>query len=180
MEVRITTLHDDDRLGMHPLSVFRGPLLYSLPIPEIWSGFPGHPATPLPEGWQWYNVYPVIPPSEFDVYDDMGMRRRLITWNAALPESLSPDAVTVRDDGTDGYPWEQPPITLQLTGYRAPYSYAPYPHKTLEPYVENGYAYVDEVMPLTLVPYGTTALRISCFPRAKDEQIQTLKGEPTS
>lgn len=34
-------------------------------------------------------------------------------------------------------------------------------------YVENGYAYVSEKMALSLVPYGCTALRISCFPRAK-------------
>jgi len=39
-------------------------------------------------------------------------------------------------------------------------------HPTMEPYVENGYAYISEEMPLTLIPYGCTALRISCFPRA--------------
>ena len=177
MDIRITTLNDEDRLGIHPISVFRGPLLYSLPVPEIWSGFPGHPATPLPEGWQWYNVYPVIPPSDLDVYDDMGMRRRLITWNAALAENLSAEEITVTDNGGNDYPWESTPISLSVPGFRAPYSYAPYPQKTLEPYVEKGYAYVDEKMPLTLIPYGCTALRISCFPRAKEEQVQKLKGE---
>lgn len=167
MKPYISVMKDDDRLRMHPLSVFRGPLLFSLPIPEIWSGSPGHPATPLPEGWQWYSVHPVIPPSGLDVYDDMGMRRRLITWNAALDEHLDPADIEVTDDGSGDYPWEHSPVTLHLRGWRAPYSYAPYPQKTLEPYVENGYAYVDEEMPLTLVPYGCTALRISCFPRAK-------------
>ena len=177
MDIRITMLNDEDRLGIHPISVFRGPLLYSLPVPEIWSGFPGSPATPLPEGWQWYNVYPVIPPSDLDVYDDMGMRRRLITWNAALAENLSAEEITVTDNGGNDYPWESTPISLSVPGFRAPYSYAPYPQKTLEPYVEKGYAYVDEVMPLTLIPYGCTALRISCFPRAKEEQVQKLKRE---
>ena len=166
METYITVLQDDDRLRMHPLSVFRGPLLFSLPIPEIWNGHPGHPATPLPEGWQWYHVYPVIPPSGLDVYDDMGMRRNLITWNAALDENLDPAEIEVTDDGSVGYPWEHSPITLHLNGWRAPYSYAPYPQKTLEPYAENGYAYVSEAMSLSLIPYGCTALRISCFPRA--------------
>ncbi|MBQ8402549.1 MAG: glycoside hydrolase family 127 protein, partial [Clostridia bacterium] len=167
MKPYVTVMHDDDRLHMHPLSIFRGPLLFSLPIPEIWQGYPGHPATPLPEGWQWYHVHPVIPPSGLDVYDDMGMRRNLITWNAALDENLSPEDIEVTDDGSDAYPWEHSPITMHLRGWRAPYSYAPYPQKTLEPYVENGYAYVSEEMPLVLTPYGCTALRISCFPRAK-------------
>lgn len=170
MRPRICRMRDDDRLRMYPLSVFRGPLLFSLPVPEVWQGYPGHPATPLPEGWQWYQVHPVIPPSGLDVYDDMGMRRRLITWNAALSESLDPADICVTDNGKTGYPWEDPPVTLSLTGYRAPYSYAPYPQKTLDPYVENGYAYVDEEMPLTLIPYGCTALRISCFPRAKADK----------
>ena len=177
MQVRIYEMQDDDRLSMHPLSVFRGPLLYSLPVPEIWQGWPGHSATPLPEGWQWYNVHPVIPPSGLDVYDDMGMRRRLITWNAALAEGLSADEITVTDNGADGYPWENSPISLSVPGYRAPYSYAPYPQKTLDPYVQNGYAYVDEEMPLTLIPYGCTALRISCFPKAKAEMVNKLKGD---
>ena len=177
MTPRIVRMRDDDRLRIYPLSVFRGPLLYSLPIPEIWSGFPGHPASKLPEGWQWYNVSPVIPPSGLDVYDDMGMRRRLITWNAALPETLTAEDIAVSDNGEAGYPWEAPPVSLFLMGYRAPYSYAPYPQKTLDPYVENGYAYVDEEMPLKLIPYGCTALRISCFPRANNEQVKKLKGE---
>lgn len=166
MKPYITVLHDDDRLRIHPLSIFRGPLLYSLPIPEIWDGYPGNPATPLPEGWQWYRVNPVIPPSGLDVYDDMGMRRHLIGWNAALDENLNPEDIEVIDDGSSDYPWEHSPIKLNLRGWRAPYSYAPYPQKTLEPYVENGYAYISEEMPLTLIPYGCTALRISCFPRA--------------
>ena len=166
MKPYVTVLHDDDRLHMHPLSVFYGPLLFSLPIPEVWQGYPGHPATPLPEGWQWYQIHPVIPPSGLDVYDDMGMRRNLITWNAALDENLCPEDIEVTDDGSADYPWEHSPVSLHLRGWRAPYSYAPYPQKTLEPYVENGYAYVSEKMPLSLIPYGCTALRISCFPRA--------------
>jgi len=166
MKPYVTVLHDDDRLHMHPLSVFYGPLLFSLPIPEVWQGYPGHPATPLPEGWQWYQIHPVIPPSGLDVYDDMGMRRNLITWNAALDENLCPEDIEVTDDGSADYPWEHSPVSLHLRGWRAPYSYAPYPQKTLEPYVENGYAYVSEELPLSLIPYGCTALRISCFPRA--------------
>ncbi len=167
MKPRITFMNDADRLCMHPISVFRGPLLFSLAVPESWYGHAGRPATPLPEGWQWYDIDPIIPCSDLNVYDNMGMRRRMISWNAALSETLTPEAITVTDDGGDGYPWESSPIKLSLTGYRAPYSYPPYPQKTLDPYVENGYAYVDEEMPLTLIPYGCTALRISCFPRAK-------------
>ncbi len=167
MKPRITAMDDRDRLRMRPLSVFRGPLLYALPIPEIWSGYPGHPATPLPEGWRWYAVTPVIPPSGLDVYDDMGMRRRLISWNAALSEAVMPEDISVLDDGGGEYPWEHPPVTLSVKGFRAPYSYPPYPQKTLDPYVEDGYAVPAEEMELRLVPYGCTALRISCFPRVR-------------
>ena len=105
-------------------------------------------------------------PADSLFYDDMGMRRHLIGWNAALDENLNPEDIEVIDDGSSDYPWEHSPIKLNLRGWRAPYSYAPYPQKTMEPYAENGYAYISEEMPLTLIPYGCTALRISCFPRA--------------
>ena len=86
---------------------------------------------------------------------------------------LNPEDIEVIDDGSSDYPWEHSPIKLNLRGWRAPYSYAPYPQKTLEPYVENGYAYISEEMPLTLIPYGCTPLRISCFPRADLRKKET-------
>ena len=90
--------------------------------------------------------------------------------------NITLEEIEVMDDGSNEYPWEHSPITMHLCGWRAPYSYAPYPQKTLEPYVENGYAYVSEEMPLSLKPYGCTALRISCFPRANlKQQVNATK-----
>lgn len=166
MKPYITALNDKDRARIYPLSISRGPLLFSLPIPEMWKEYPGRPATPLPEGWHWYELDPVIPRSNLDFYEDMGMRRHLVVWNAALDEKLSPEDIEVTDDGSHDYPWEHSPISMHLRGWRAPYLYAPYAQTTLDPYVIGGYALVTEEMPIALIPYGCTALRISCFPRA--------------
>ena len=105
----------------------------------------------------------------------MGMRSRLISWNPALDEEISPDDIRVVMQKTEGYPWEHPPVKLELNGYKAPYSYPPYPTRTLEPYTENGYAYISAPMPLTLVPYGCTALRITCFPRERHADTLRFK-----
>lgn len=175
MKVSVTRLNDSDRSSLFPVTISRGPLVYSLGLPERWQGWAGLPATPLPDGWQWFNVEPEIPASGLDVYDDMGMRSRLISWNPALDEEISPDDIRVVRQKTEGYPWEHPPVKLELNGYKAPYSYPPYPTRTLEPYTENGYAYISAPMPLTLVPYGCTALRITCFPRARHADTLRFK-----
>ncbi|MDD4773872.1 MAG: glycoside hydrolase family 127 protein [Eubacteriales bacterium] len=167
MKVRIKHINDSDRANNRPIVFEYGPLLFSLPIPEHWAPYPGRPATPLPEGWHWYNVTPVIPPSGLDVYDDMGMRKHLISWNVAVDEHISPADVTViRAETSDGYVWEEPLIKLKVPAYKAPYSYPPYAYKTFEPYTDNGRAYVTDKLELELVPYGCTALRITYFPRA--------------
>ena len=169
MTVRIERVNDADRNAKFPLTVFYGPLLFALPIPEQWNAWEGKPYTPLPEGWHWYNVEPVLPPSGLDVYDDMGMRKFLISWNVALDENITPDQVTPTYTPTDGYPWERPPVTLTLPGFKAPYSYAPYATKTFEPAGDGGHVYVTDPLTLTLVPFGCTALRISYFPRAEKQ-----------
>ncbi len=167
MTVRISQVDDSDRMGHHPLAIEYGPLLYALPIRERWLAIDGHPYTPLPPEWHWYNVRPVIPPSGLDVYDDMGMRRQLISWNVALDEDLAPEQVQVELCDTPGYPWEVPKVKLRLPGFKAPYSYPPYPNRTFEPYGENGHVYVTDPLELELVPFGCTALRIAYFPRAE-------------
>ena len=72
-----------------------------------------------------------------------------------------------------GYVWEEPPILLHTHCYKAPYLVPNYPHKTFEPYDE--YMEVTHRLPLTLVPYGCTNLRVTYFPKA---DLSTLPSEP--
>lgn len=69
----------------------------------------------------------------------------------------------------NGYAWENPMIKLHTHCYKAPYLTAPYANKTLEPFEK--YQTVTDEIPLELVPYGCTNLRITYFPRAN------LKGK---
>ena len=166
MKVRISQVDDTDRSRSYPLAVEYGPILFALPIPERWDEWAGNPVTPLPDGWHWYNVNPNNRESDLDVYDNMGMRKYLITYNVALDEALTPDMIGVIITGQNGYIWENPLIKLKVPAYKAPYLYPPYPAKTLDPHCENGRAFVAEKVELELVPFGCTALRISYFPRA--------------
>jgi hypothetical protein len=166
MKIRIKQVNDSDRANNFPLVFEYGPLIFSLPIPECWSPYAGHPVTPLPAGWSWYNVTPVIPVSGLDVYDDMGMRKKLISWNVAIDENIRASDIAVNWMDVNGYVWEKPMLKLRVPAYKAPYSYPPYAYKTFEPYTVKGRAYVTEKLELELVPYGCTALRITYFPRA--------------
>ncbi len=167
MSVTIEHIDDGDRSGKYPLAIKYGPVLYALQVPEKWDPYAGEPATPLPEGWHWYYLMAVIPQDPaLDIYDNMGMRKHLISWNVALDEELTPADVTVEEVDTEGYVWEEPYIRLHVPAYKAPYSYTPYCNVTLEPQTENGYAYTTDKLEISLVPYGCTGLRISYFPRA--------------
>lgn len=170
MKVKISHVDDSDRSGSRPMTIEYGPLLYALPVPEKWVETEGHPVTPLKEGWKWYNVKPVIPKSGLDVYDDMGARKHLISWNVALDENLTADKIRVERIENDDYPWESPKVKLFVPGYKAPYSYPPYPCRTFEPYGQKGYVYATEELTLELIPFGCTALRISYFPRGKRDE----------
>jgi len=166
MEVVVSKVDDSDRCSKFPIAIEYGPLLYCLQIPESWDAYPGTPYTPLPEGWHWYNVNPIIPPSGLDVYDDMGQRKHLISWNVALDENITADQISVELLEPAGYPWENPPIKLHAPAWKAPYSYPPYASKTMNPYGDKGRVSVTHEMEIELIPFGCTALRISYFPRA--------------
>ena len=166
MSVRISKVDDSDRCSHFPITIEYGPLLYALQVPESWDAYPGRPVTPLPDGWHWYNVNPIIPRSNLDVYDDMGKRKELISWNVALDENITADQVTVELLEPAGYPWENPPIKLHAPAWKAPYAYPPYPSRNAEPLCEKGYVEVTHPVDIELVPFGCTALRISYFPRA--------------
>ena len=94
----------------------------------------------------------------------MGRRRDAFNWNVALDETLTAADVTVEEVEGEGYVWEQPRILLHTHCYKAPYACCTYPRKTYEPFGDR--QHVTERLPLTLVPYGCTNLRVTYFPRA--------------
>ena len=164
MKVVVKQLNDDDSWQHHPLVIEYGALVFSLPIPEQWNVVKARSHTPLPEDWHWYEVIPqpVTYPSG-DVFEQPCLRKHAISWNVAVDEAIDPDSIRVNfHEG--GYVWEQPPLTLTLNGYKAPYAFAPYTRKTHPVY--QAPIDVTNEMQLTLVPYGCTALRITCIPRA--------------
>lgn len=163
-ETKILRVNDDCK--KHPIAIKRGTLLYSLHIDEVWTPYPGRPATPLPEGWSWYRAEPKFDEADCrDMHERLGLRKNQISWNIALDEALSPDDIKVELCDNGGYVWEDPKIKLHLTGYKAPYLCAPYPTRTFEPFGEK--QTVTHKVKVTLVPYGCTNLRITYFPIAK-------------
>lgn len=166
MEIEIVKVDDRDMCKKHPLAILRGPLLYSLHIPEQWNPIAGRPHTPLPEEWSWYNCNPVFTEANVhDAHEQLGLRRYQTGWNVALDEQLSPEDISVEERDSNGYVWEDAPIELHLRGYRAPYLCAPYPQRTFFPFGDR--QPVTEEMQLSLVPYGCTNLRITYFPRSE-------------
>ena len=169
-EIKVIRVDDSDCSKKYPIAFKYGALLYSYHIPEEWKEIEGRPTTPLPEVWHWYNVNPTFTsPDTADYHEALGMRKDVISWNIAIDEKLTASDVTIEECATDGYAWETPYIKLHTHCYKAPYLCAPYPRKTFEPYADK--QYVTEKLPLTLVPYGCTNLRITYFP------IADLKGD---
>jgi len=166
MACEVLRVDDSASSGKYPIAIRRGPLLYSLPIPEHWEAYPGTPCTPLPEGWSWFRVNPVFEEAnDHDPHNRLGLRRHQISWNVALDEDLSPESITVEECDDGGYAWEVPQVKLKVAGYKAPYLCAPYPVRTFESF--GARQPVTDRLTLTLVPYGCTALRITYFPIAE-------------
>lgn len=164
-QIQVIKVDDSDGSGKYPLAVKYGPLLYSYHIPENWVAYPGKPMNPLPEGFSWYNVQPVYEESDVkDAHEMMVMRRQQYSWNFAVDENLQPEDFTIEEVDAQGYAWENPKIRLHTHCYKAPYLNALYETKTFEPIGQ--YQYVTDKLPLTLVPYGCTNLRITYFPKA--------------
>ena len=166
MRATVKRLNDADSWRHYPLAVEYGPLVFSLPVPEVWAPYPGRPRTPLPDGWNWYEVWPKLTDDpRGDIYEQQGLRKYNISWNVALDERTAEASVQAVFNESGGYVWEKPPVELKITAYKALFSYAPYIHKTHEVYQ----APIDatEKLDLTLVPYGCANLRITFFPRAK-------------
>ena len=170
MPVRVERF--DDHAGIHPLTFRRGPLVYSLPIGEKWKNLgdgKGLAPTPLPKGWAWWSVEPVIDEKPLPQhYERPGYLREMISWNVAFDESRLD--VAVEDLPLDGYVWEHPPVRINVKGYKAIYAFPPYPAKTTEFY--SPLQTVTRPMPVSLVPFGCTSIRITYFPRCDASKMR--------
>ncbi len=162
MQTEVITVDDSKASRKFPLAIRRGVLVYSYHVKEKW--IPQGKKLNLPE-WDWWNIVADYEePQVYDHYDAIGLRRYNFEWNIALDEKLKSEDIVVKELPIDGYVWENPPIKLELKGYRALYMCAPYCHKTLEPFEDK--QYVDKAVDVELVPYGCTNLRITYFPKA--------------
>ena len=130
--------------------------------------------TKLPEGWSWFNVNPHYDaPDVPDTHELNGMLKYAFSWNIALDEELSPDDFVIEEVENTGYVWSDSPIRLHTHCYKAPDMWAPYQCKTFEPFGK--YQRVTKKLPLTLVPYGCTNLRITYFPKADPKSLKNIQ-----
>ena len=149
----------------YPLAVKYGALVFAFHIPERWQAVRGNPMTPLPEGWSWWEIHPTYKDADIEeIHERIGMRRYQYSWNIAVDENWSANDFEIEEIEPCGYAWANPMIKLHTHCYKAPFLTAPYQNKTLEPFEK--YQTVTEKIPLELVPYGCTNLRITYFPRA--------------
>lgn len=163
MEVVINQIDDSDNASKFPMCVERGPLVFALPVPEKWGTYAGRPITPLPEGWTWYTLN-----ADWAPYSPNGMRFTgyiNAPWAKAIGDQVLPSHITVEEHDVDGYVWENPPVSLQIPLYHAPYVYMTTASRTHETW-EIPARTVGEAQMCKLVPHGCTNLRITYIPRA--------------
>lgn len=160
---KLIRVNDNDSGKKHPMVVEYGALVFAFPIPEKWNKI--DKGKELPEDWSWYSVIPYSKVTGGDQYELMGYNKHQISWNIAVDELKAPHTFQLIEEDVQGYVWENPPVKIKMEGYKAPFSYPPYPIKTQEVYEE--VMDVTEKLDLTLIPYGCTALRITYIPRAK-------------
>lgn len=163
MDVSISQVDDSDAGSKFPICIERGPLVYALPVPEKWTTYDGRPITPLPEGWSWYTVnadWKAVAPGKlrFQAYTEA-------PWAKAISEQVLPSMITVEEHDVEGYVWENPPVTLHVPMYHAPYVYMTTASRTHDTW-EIPARTVGEQHMCKMVPHGCTNLRITFIPRA--------------
>ena len=163
--VEVVHVDDSDASDKQPIAFRYGPLVFSLKIPADWQPYYPETETPLAPEWPWFNVVPQKVELEGgDWYENIGLERNYFPWNVAVDENIRAEDIKLELCEADGYPWEDAYVKLKIPAYRAPLISAPYPCKTFE--IHGKKAYVTAPVELELVPYGTTNLRITYFPRA--------------
>ncbi len=155
MTVKAERIDDSDMSSKFPIMYSRGPLVYSLPLPEKWTPYPGEPRTPLPEDWSWFEI-------EADLENVERFRE---PWAMVADEDLDINSVKVKEN-EGGYVWENPQVELYVPMKLSPYIYRQAMQKNVEFYGQTADT-EGEAVPTRLVPYGCTNLRITYFLRAK-------------
>ena len=158
MTVQLGRVDDSDSAARFPIVVERGPLVYALPVPELWSEYEGRPITPLPEGWAWYEASPAIKGEQFEYYYHA-------PWSKAIDESLLPERIRVVEHEPKGYVWEHPPVTMSVPLYHTKSAYMFLSPKMNEVF-EAPISVEGEETYCEMVPHGCTNLRITYLPRA--------------
>jgi len=161
MELKIEKVDDSAAASKFPMCISRGPLVYSLPVPTKWIPYEGTPITPETNvNWPWFKCQPDYP------LDVTNFQARINgSWARAMDEKLDLSRIRVTEKEVDGYVWENPPITIEVPMYHAPYSQAATGMRTPETWEVPMQVTGEEVMS-EMVPMGCTNLRITFIPRA--------------
>lgn len=159
MDITISKLDDSAAASKFPIVIERGPLVYALPVKEQWIEYPGRPITELPEGWCWYEAMPEK--NGVDTHDFFYNA----TFSKAIDEHVKLEDIKVIEHDTEGYVWEEPPVTLEVPLYHARYAYMFLSPKMSEA-TEVPIRVEGDTTPCQMVPHGCTNLRITYLPRA--------------
>ena len=161
MELKIEKVDDSAAASKFPMCISRGPLVYSLPVPTKWIPYECTPITPETNvNWPWFKCQPDYP------QDVTNFQARINgSWARAMDEKLDLSRIRVTEKEVSGYVWENPPISIEVPMYHAPYSQAATGMRTPETWEVPMKVQGEEIMS-EMVPMGCTNLRITFIPRA--------------